>query len=62
MSRMAERAKKVLEKRAKKVLEKHAPDIVKEVKKSLKKGKMTSKAKKILQNLTGEEKKLQLNF
>lgn len=54
MSRMA--------KRAKKVLEKHAPGIVKEVEKSLKKGKMTSKAKKILKKITGEEKTPQLVF
>lgn len=54
MSRMA--------KRAKKVLEKHAPGIVKEVEKSLKKGKLTSKAKKILKKFTGKEKNPQLVF
>ena len=54
MSRMA--------KRAKKVLDKHAPGIVKEVERSLKKGKITSKAKKILKKITGEEKTPQLVF
>jgi len=46
-----------IKKRAKKFIKKHAKDIINKAEKTLKKGKLTDEAKKILKQVTKEEER-----